>query len=111
MALMFVRVRPRPDARSTIQTTVLDGTSYILAFYYVKNGDYWNMDISDLSETKLVAGIRLALGVDLLEPYKYIDGMPQGALFVYDTSRTDVEPALDGFDSRCALYYREAEAA
>jgi hypothetical protein len=81
---------------------------YRLAFYYAKPGDFWVMDVADAAGTALVYGIKLALGVDLLEPYKYMVGMPQGQLFIYDTSRADSEPGEDGFDGRCALYYRPA---
>ncbi len=106
--LQSVPVRPVPESKSTFQTTELDGVRYRIAFYFVKNGDFWMMDFADVEGTKLVTGIRLALGVDLLEPYKYLAGMPQGQLFVVDTSRTDVEPGDDGFDDRCVLYFRPA---
>ena len=107
MSLMRISVR-HGDTQSRTQSTALDGVRYRLSFYYNKPADFWTLDIADSTDTALVSGLRLTLGVDLLEPFKYKIGFPQGQLFVYDTSRTDTEPGRDDFDERCLLFYRPA---
>lgn len=109
MALQRIKIRNvANDERARLQHTSLDGIRYRFKFAYNASADSWFMDIRDATDTVMVAGIRLVLGVDLLEPYKYMSGMPQGQLFCYDTSLAETEPGLTDFDSRVVLLYRPA---
>ena len=109
MALVQFTVRLQ-SMTATTQTVVLDGQRYRFDFRYNKRDDSWYMSLFDANDDPLVLGIALALGLDLLFPYRY-KAVPPGPLFVEDLSRTDTECGLDGFDSRCVLLYNTQNEA
>jgi hypothetical protein len=95
---------PLSSEPSQIVTITLGDVEYDLA---VKWGDVaacWTLDITRVSDQEtLAAGVRLVLGVDLLQSY----GLGIGALHLVDLSRRGEEATSDDGDlgTRCKLYF------
>ncbi len=89
------------------QTLTLDGVRFQLETYTNKADDSWYMDLLDEDGVALVRGIALATGLDLLYPYRYLEKIPPGILFINDQTLPDLQdPTLDSFvDKEFALYY------
>jgi hypothetical protein len=92
------------DPAYSIRVT-LDSKSYKLTFRYSTSELAWYMDLDGLSDTTIaVHGIRLAGGVDLLEPYALND---LGELWLIDMSGARSEPTFDTISTNFVLYYVE----
>lgn len=82
----------------------LDGTAYIIHFQYNSRKDGWFVSLYDYSDNLLIAGIKVKLGSDLLEQFRYIEGLPSGILAV--SNFADYEEAkLSNFGSKVSLAY------
>jgi len=94
------------------ETTALDGIPYVLDIHWNTRGEFWALSISDKANNKLVSGIKVTLGYDLLESCRYLDGMPKGALVVIDAANGETRIAYDDFSNKRGLlltYVTEAE--
>lgn len=99
--------------RSRESIFTLDGVRVTLRFFWnardAMGAGAWNVDVKDEDGEKLIMGLGLALSVDIFEGYRYMDEIPGGQLFPFDTSLSGVEPGLSDFiDGRVQLLYRPA---
>ncbi len=70
----------------------------------------WMYDIRDGDGSPLVEGLGLVLGTDMFKGYRYLDGIPDGQLFIFDTTLSGVEPGLlDFIEGRVQQFYRPAD--
>ena len=101
--------------RSRESIFTLDGKRITLRFFWnaldAFGAGAWNVDLKDEDGEPLVMGLGFALSVDIFDSYRYMDEIPGGQLFCFDTSLSGVEPGLSDFiDGRVQLLYRpEAE--
>lgn len=83
----------------------LDGKQYRLTFYYSDNESAWYLNIEGLTDTAIIVkGIKLVMGVDLLEPYALID---LGQLWLVDLTGQKRDPSFDNISNDFVLYYQE----
>ena len=77
--------------------------------FYVRwndRGNFWTMDVTDYnSQTKLISGMPLLLGCDLLSPYI----LGNGALIAYDSSGSGADAGPDDLGTRVLLYWYSAD--
>jgi len=111
MAVIEIQVQPAESVSRFETSIVLEGERYTFAFYTNTFDDSWYFDLTDDTETLLLAGIGLAAGIDLLYPYRY-KNVPPGALFVNDQAQIRRDPAVDSFnEEQVALYYVTSDEA
>ena len=111
MAVIEIQVQPAEGVSRFETSIVLEQVRYTFAFYTITERDGWAFDLTDDTQTLLLAGIGLTGGVDLLYPYRYLP-VPPGALFVNDQALTRADPTIDGFASESvALYYVTSDEA
>lgn len=104
--LTWLRFRELDSHRAAEHYPILDGIRVGIRTRYVKATDRWSVDILRPDGSAMVAGLRAVPGTDLLRPFKHLDGMPQGQLFVYGNPRQP--PDLTTADTTIRLYYRPA---
>ena len=81
-----------------------DGDVIDLTFFANRRDDAWRMDMVRQGVV-LIRGVRLVTGFDLLERYRYIEGMPQGVLRLVDLDGADADATEDTFGDRAVLIY------
>lgn len=89
----------------------LDKRTFAIEFRWNDRAGSWFLQIRDLSGTILLAGRRVLLDVPLLARFRDLR-LPDGELFVIDTTGQQREPGLEelGPDARCkVLYFSRAE--
>lgn len=95
MATLSIRFIPTSGQESHYtQVTNLDGVAYVLGLDWVQRWQRWTLSISLSDETRLLSGIPLVSGVDLLRNHRYDLRMPQGILTVYDAQNQKADPGL-----------------
>jgi len=106
MAVLYIRLRYVEEQRQTTQECTLDGVRVRIAAQYNATDGGWYLDILDLADVPIVAGIALVPGVDLLQPYRHLP-VPPGTLYLQDT-QFDAAATLTTLDVSALLLYREA---
>ena len=89
-------------------TVLLEERRYAFSFYTNKPQDSWFFDILDpVTLEPAIAGLGLAVGLDLLYPYRYlgIEIIPPGILYVNDTVGSGKDPSLTSFQDEDAILY------
>jgi len=82
----------------------MSGQVYSLSFEWNYRSQAWYLKINDL-----VSGLKIVNGIDLLEPYHYIDELPPGKLGVVRNSGTKSKPGFSNFGigKEMTLVYEE----
>jgi hypothetical protein len=84
----------------------LDGRTFAFEFRWNDRAGSWFLQIRDLSGAILIAGRRVLLDVPLLARFRDLR-LPDGELFVIDTTGQQREPGLEdlGPEARCKVLY------
>jgi hypothetical protein len=101
LALPFYTIRTR-----------LDDSDFTLQFRYSDRASRYFLNIYDVKDVLLVAGLKLVPGVLLLQYYAHVPGMPPGELMVIALGSDGSPPKLGeiGVGLRCTLtYFTQAE--
>jgi hypothetical protein len=85
---------------------VLDGVTVILEFHYNRRADRWNVHFFDVNSTPIRHGIRLVIGIDLLQRVA-LRLQPPGQFTVVDTTEADIEPDGNTLGVECQFRYIE----
>ena len=99
------------DSADSFYTTNLEGQAYELRFRWNSRSETWFMYIG-ISGQEYAVKTRLTVGNNLLSPYRSIDGVPPGSLYLADIEKTYGRPSRDdfGINKRFRLlYYRSTE--
>jgi hypothetical protein len=67
------------------QSITLSSTSYIFQFQWSTRGSYWTMNVYDISNTLLIAGIKISINKDLFSQYSR-SSLPSGIIIPIDSS-------------------------
>lgn len=78
----------------SISRLSLDGITYDFRTRYNELSGCWYLYVGYTGEES-VAKIKLVVGWELLSPYKSINGVPQGDLWVVDVDTTTGRPSRD----------------
>jgi len=99
---------------SNFQYTIfLEGVQFGLVFKTNKPDDSWFMDITTVNFEPVVMGLGLAVGLDLLFPYRSKGArIPPGVLYCVDLSGNGSDPAVDSFENKThVLRYMTSDQA
>lgn len=103
-----IKVQDRETQTHKQQTLVLDGLRVRLDTYTNNRDKRWYYDLFDDADEVLIQGQRLTVGMLLLAPFQYREGVPPGELFVQSKAQPQVDPGLASFlDGTHALIYRD----
>ena len=80
----------------------LDNINYKLLFTWNTRMEAWVMSILKLDDTPILAGIKLVLNYELIAKFHHLD-IPQGLMYVVDTSNDESKIAFDDFTSERGL--------
>ena len=94
-------------------TIFLEGVQFGLTFKTNKPADSWFMDISTVNFEPVIMGLGLAVGLDLLFPYRSKGVLvPPGILYCVDLSGAGTDPVVDSFENQThALRYMSSDQA
>lgn len=94
-------------------TILLDGVQFGLTFKTNKPDDSWFFDIQTVNFEPVVMGLGLAVGLDLLFPYRSKgDLIPAGILYCVDLSGAGSDPVVDSFENKThVVRYMSADQA
>jgi uncharacterized protein DUF6983 len=107
----LILVAPRVDARPAIRwRTLLEGAWYGFRMAYNTRMQGWYLDVEGDDGTLLVAGLRVAVGTNLLRPFGD-DRLPPGQLYAIDVEGQDRDPGRYGLSGPIQLRYRTAADA
>lgn len=70
----------------------LSGQVYNFTLRWSQRTQSWYLKINET-----ISGIKLVNGIDILEPYHYIDSLPPGKLGCVRNSGTSSKPGFDNF--------------
>jgi hypothetical protein len=102
--ILYIRLRYSDTQRATSQTCTLDGVRVKLYAQYNATAGRWYLSVYTTDDTLLAGSIALVPCVDLLLPYKYRSGVPQGRLYVEDPIN-GTPPDLTTLDASALLKY------
>jgi hypothetical protein len=85
----------------------LEGAVFQVRLRYNTRAGHWAVDLSDAAGTRLISGIAVRLGVDLLSAYSD-DSFPPGKLFAINWVDQYLEPDRDNFGADVSLVYEES---
>ena len=104
---MSATIPTLPDPFYTIRTR-LDDSDFTLQFRYSDRASRYFLNIYDVNDVLLVAGLKLVPNVLLLAYYAHVPGMPPGELMVTVLGAVDGSPPKlgeIGVGLRCELTY------
>lgn len=107
MALRYIALRQNSTQRETSQEVTLDEIRVRVRAIYNGRQDRWLLDLLDIDDVPILAGLRLVPGVDLLAWYRHEARLPPGQLFVQSGSERQ-PPTQESLDVTVLLKYREA---
>ena len=87
-------------------TVTLDGVDYDIRLRWNTRDESWQM-LLGLSGDEPSITFKVTNGLDLLLPYKYMEAVPDGELYLVDTVKINGRPNYDdtGIDKRFVLVY------
>lgn len=87
-------------------TVTLDGVDYDIRLRWNTRDESWQM-LLGLSGDQPSITFKVTNGLDLLLPYKYMEAVPDGELYLVDTVKINGRPNYDdtGIDKRFVLVY------
>ena len=87
-------------------TVTLDGVDYDIRLRWNTRDESWQM-LLGLSGDEPSITFKVTNGLDLLLPYKYMEAVPNGELYLVDTVKINGRPNYDdtGIDKRFVLVY------
>lgn len=100
-----------PDEPAVVFKTTLDGVRYTITYRWQERTASWYLDLATGQGEPLVSGVRLAVDWVPLAGHRATDPrIPQGALLVYSTDRSNTSPpGFSDLGRRVRLAYHSAD--
>ncbi len=90
------------DPANTFSCTLGNGVKYVFETRYNDLGGFWTFDLTrDIDQVKLLSGVPILLGLDLLAPY----ALGAGALIPIDESLAGIDAGPDDLGGRIKVYW------
>lgn len=107
MAVWTLKCGDLPDQTYSV---ILDSVDYDLRIRWNNRDESWQCIIG-LSGEEPSATFKMMNGIDLLLPYKYLEEIPDGALYMGDLVKDTGRPTYEetGIDRRFQIIYVDAE--
>lgn len=92
-----------------IYTVTLDSVDYDIRLRWNTRDESWQVFFG-LSGEDAVVTFKATNGLDLLAPYRYLEAVPDGQLYIVDTVKINGRPGYydSGLDNRFCLVYIDA---
>lgn len=103
----FLKTEEYPDQTYTV---TLDSVDYDIRLRWNTRDESWQMQIG-LSGDDPSVTFKVTNGIDLLKPYKYLDAVPDGQLYMIDTVKINGRANYSdtGIDKRFVIVYIDAQ--
>jgi len=90
-------------------TVTLDGVDYDIRIRWNTRDESWQLFFGPSGDEAVIT-FKATNGLDLLAPYKYLEGVPDGQLYIVDTVKINGRPDFysTGIDKRYCLMYVDA---
>jgi hypothetical protein len=98
MVAVIIPLKPQPS----VFRVFLNGINYQFTTRWNIPGNYWVLNIADQYGDKLICGIPLITGLNLIEQYQYII---QGGLWIISTENVYFDPTYTNLGITNNLYY------
>lgn len=99
----------KSDSALIAWTSRLDGALARMRLQYIERCDRWDFQVGDSTGELVMAGQRVVIGWDMLQPFSDIR-LPPGRLWVVDSTGVyDANPGRDGWRERYWLMYETAD--
>lgn len=105
---MIVDLPIKPEGAHFGLTLELDGRTYGLSFRWNDRLEQWCLDVFDGDGGRLVSGVRVVVGVPLLQRFRD-PRLPQGLLAAVDTDGGNLDPGFADLGRRVVLSYAPLE--
>ena len=92
------------------ELVTLEGTVYVLNFYFNQRQNLWLMDILDENENPQLSGVLIQTNVPQTIHLKH-QNIPQGTFLPFDIQGASKEADTEDFGIRIKLLYEETENA
>ena len=105
----YLKTEEYPDQTYTV---TLDGVDYDIRLRWNTRDESWQMQLG-LSGDEPSVTFKVTNGLDLLLPYKYMEAVPDGQLYLVDTVKINGRPGYydTGLEKRFALVYIDSVAS
>lgn len=102
----FLKTEEYPDQTYTV---TLDGVDYDIRLRWNTRDESWQMFIG-LSGDPATVTFKVVNGLDLLAPYRHLEAIPDGQLYLVDNVKVNGRPGFSdtGIDKRFSLVYIDA---
>lgn len=104
----YLKTEEYPDQTYTV---TLDGVDYDIRLRWNTRDESWQVQLGVSGEDPIIT-FKATNGLDLLKPYKHLEEVPDGQLYMIDTVKINGRPGYydTGLDKRFALVYIDAVA-
>jgi len=96
---------PFRDFASFDQEVQLDDIPYRIKFDYNVRYGFWTMSFDTRDSIPIISGIKLVLNYQLLEQYQGRGGLPNGELYVIDTTEEETKINRNNIIEPLAIVY------
>ena len=110
MAITLQAIPVQDGAPAWRQRTPLDGTDYLLDFFWNERALAWYFSLYTVDGEPLLLSKKLVCGVPLLARKRWDARVPPGEMMVVDWSETIDVPQLEDLGTRAILYYMDQAA-
>lgn len=105
--MAYVVIPTTADPHSSL-TVTLENVAYVFELRWNTRALAWFLDVYDDSETLLAGSRKLVCDWPIIGYRDTSALLPQGKLWVYDTSGAQLDPTLDDLGTRVLLIYEES---
>ncbi len=96
----------RNDLEAFQQLVDIEGTIFLLVFFFNTRRNLWYFDIRDIEGNPILLGISILTNVDLTRNFLH-KAIPQGVFMAFDTEGEEKDPSEDGLGTPVKLLYEE----
>ena len=105
--MAFLTMPIRNDIPAYREQVELEGTLFFFDFRYSERSERWYMDILDVDENIILAGIKMLINLPLI--YRFVgENLPKGDFICIDESGNNNQPDRSNWAGDVILLYRES---
>lgn len=105
--MAILELPTRSDLPAYSYVIQLDGVNFGINITYNSRMEHYLIGLSDAFQNTLIAPVPLIVNWPLFDRFVEVR-KPQGRLFAFDTSNSNLDPSLGELGARVRLFYEEA---